>query len=125
MAESAMAIDSGVLREPGETQACVTPAASSPATNPRVNSVFGSITIGRRYSAADTIPAVIAIEAYDLGQEVGRWLAAPLVAFALVAGWGALRSDAQRLRAGVRYAWHRRTVPVIGLLWGLTLIGAA
>jgi hypothetical protein len=68
---------------------------------------------------------MLGIVAFELGRLIGSWLAPPLVAAAVVAVWGAWRADADRLRAGLRYAWHWRTLSVAGVLWAASVLGGA
>jgi hypothetical protein len=68
---------------------------------------------------------MLGVEAFEMGRIVGMWLAPPFLAAVVVAAWGAWRADADRLRSGLRFAWHWRTLSVAGLLWGASMLGGA
>ena len=57
------------------------------------------------------------MSAEELGYAVGVILSPFLIAFVGVAIWGAWTAEDGRLRSGIRYAFHLRTLAVAGFLW--------
>lgn len=65
-----------------------------------------------------------AITAFDAGYLIGLLVGPPLVAFAGMWLWGALRHDGPgRARAGLRHAMSLTTLSVAGFLYLASMIG--
>jgi len=61
--------------------------------------------------------------AYGFGYAAGSIVAALGVAAITTAAWGALRAEEERVRTGLRFARHWRTLSVAGFLWLIGTIG--
>jgi len=69
------------------------------------------------------IYAVIGAPAFDLGYAFGSIFGAFALGFVLTFTWGVVRADDDRLRRGLDWAWHWRSLSVAGFLWLASAIG--
>lgn len=89
----------------------------TPRKRCRVFAHCGATLLAPGYAAVMT--------AEEWGRLVGEVTAPFIFGFLAMAVWGWWRADSDRWRHGLRYAWHIRSLALVGFLWLASALGRA